>query len=94
MSGRAAVIFCLPMSIALCLAVIPSASAIELVWSTGTKDISVPESAACTLLVRTTLLPESLPREWRVTWAAVGAGPSPIAPQQSQPMMGFAMSVR
>lgn len=66
------------------------ASALELVWSTGSRNISVTVPGRCTLLVRTTRASESLPREWRLTWTAESYGPVPLVIQEVQPQGGFA----
>lgn len=91
MSGRAVFSAIRLAQVALLLAMsTPPAWALELVWSTGSRAISMPASGRCTLLVLPTRQSESLPREWRLSWTAQSEGSVPLRIEAVNPLSGFA----
>jgi len=64
--------------LALCAVSAGSAQGLDLIWSTGSHDLAIGSSAACTLLVTGTGPSDPLPEEWHLVWSGEGpAGPPP-----------------
>ncbi|MGH9195030.1 MAG: hypothetical protein ACRD1T_04735, partial [Acidimicrobiia bacterium] len=60
-----------------------SASAFDLVWSSGAPDISITAAARCTLIVRTSALEGPLPSEWRLLYVADNGPPPRFLPDST-----------
>lgn len=59
------------------------ARAIQLRWSSGSTDISVPTSSRVTLVVQADSLESILPDSWRLQWTADSSGITFIAPEST-----------
>lgn len=69
---------------------VPAVSALELVWSTGSRNIVAATSMRCTLLVRATGRGESLPGSWHLSWVARATESSPLVIRVVTPSAGQA----
>src|SRR5262245_65721760 len=56
-----------------------TAHAIDLIWSTGQKNLQVATTSACTLLVVTVPGADPLPNEWSLTWIGRSSSSSPLS---------------
>jgi hypothetical protein len=78
------------IGLALSIAFPSAAHSLDLVWSSGSRDIVVESASRCTLLVRTDGVGEQLPGEWRLVWTATADSSEPLAFLTGPPTSGIA----
>lgn len=74
----------------LCAMSTGTAWGLDLIWSTGGRDLTVSSSTACTLLVIGAGPGDALPTEWQLVWTGNGVGPRPLALSVETPPAGIA----